>query len=137
MVHLAGPLPLGRLDEIRVEIAQSNDRDYDARLVGDRRVNPEQLAAQPGGAYKSLRSANEMDHAGKTAAPFALVVGKGQMFTLTRTEPPPWWRASIAEEQWRDRWRGQPVRLILTCRRDGIEPWVVPYEVEVPVQPQV
>ncbi|MFJ4829437.1 hypothetical protein ACIP79_05850 [Streptomyces sp. NPDC088747] len=46
ILHLAGPLPLGRLDEIRVEVAQSNDVDYTAPVAAGQRVEPEQMAAQ-------------------------------------------------------------------------------------------
>lgn len=136
IVHLAGPLPLGRLDEIRVGIAQSDDVDYAAPLAVGQRVEPEQLAAQLWGPYKFLRRANGVESDGKTVGPFALAVGKGRTFTLTRTDAPPWWRGNDAEARWRVRWLGKPVRLVLTCRRDGFEPWVVPCEVEIPVEPQ-
>jgi len=137
IVHLAGPFPLHRLDEIRVEVTQSNDRDYDTPAAGRHGVDPEQWAVQLWGPYKFLRRANGADSAGKTARPFALAVGKGRTFALTRTDPPPWWRGNDSEARWRARWIGKPVRLVFTCRRDGFEPWMVPCEVERPVEPQV
>ncbi|MFJ4829436.1 hypothetical protein ACIP79_05845 [Streptomyces sp. NPDC088747] len=64
-------------------------------------------------------------------------MGKGRTFALLRTEAPPWWRGNDREARWRVKWLGKPVRLVFTCHRDGFAPWVIPYEVEIPVEPQV
>lgn len=40
-----------------------------------------------------------------------------------------------SQEDWRRQTAGQPIRLLITCRREGYELWLIPYEVEVPVEP--
>jgi hypothetical protein len=138
IVHLTGPFPLHHLDEIRVEVTHSDDRDHGTPPDGRRRVDPDEWAAQLWGPYELLATGrNEVAADGRTAGPFALALGNGRTFPLTRTDPPPWWTHREAEAGWRARWLGKPVRLVFTCRRDGFEPWVVPYEVEIPVEPQV
>ena len=36
-----------------------------------------------------------------------------------------------SEEDWRRQTEDQPIRLRITCRREGYEPWILPYEVTV------
>jgi len=74
---------------------------------------------------------------GITVVPFALAVGRGRPFALERTRSPLWWDGNDREERWRDKWLSMPMRLVLTCRREGFEPWTVPYEVDVPEVPRV
>jgi hypothetical protein len=59
-------------------------------------------------------------------------VGRGHPFSVERTRPPHWIEGNDRAERWRERWAAKPVRLELTCRRDGFKDWVVPREVEVP-----
>jgi hypothetical protein len=35
----------------------------------------------------------------------------------------------MAPEEWQRQHRHKPVRLLLTCRREGYEPWTVLYEI--------
>ena len=35
------------------------------------------------------------------------------------------------QQQWRRQTEDQPIRLLITCRRDGYEPWTLPYDVTV------
>jgi hypothetical protein len=46
---------------------------------------------------------------------------------LERSVPPSWTDAGA----WRRDYTGKPVRIAITCRREGYEPWVIPLEVEV------
>ncbi|WP_430378419.1 hypothetical protein [Streptomyces sp. B1-3] len=134
-VHLAGPLPLCHLDEIRVEVEQSDDMDYTPRLAGG--PTPEQVAAQVWGPLRFVPGSDGADRNGQTVAPFRLEVGKGRPLALERTRSPLWWEGNDREARWRDKWLNKPMRLVLTCRRDGFEPWTVPCEVEVPQAPRV
>ncbi|BCL26738.1 hypothetical protein ACFFS2_00435 [Streptomyces aurantiacus] len=56
---------------------------------------------------------------------------------MERTRSPFWWEGNDREERWRDKWLNLPMRLVLTCRREGFELWTVPYEVDVPEAPRV
>lgn len=134
-VHLAGPLPLHHLDEIRVEVVPSDDMDRTPRLAGP--PTAEQVAAQVWGPYRFSHGANGADVDGRTVEPFALQVGTGHPFSVERTRPPHWQEGDDREARWRDQWLNKPMRLVLACRRDGFEPWVVPYEVDVPQAPRV
>ena len=134
-VRLVGPLPLCHLDEIRVEVAQSDDMDYTPRLAGG--PTEEQVAAQVWGPLRFVPGSDGADRNGHTVVPFALTVGRGRPFALERTRSPLWWDGNDREERWRDKWLNLPMRLVLTCRREGFEPWTVPYEVDVPEAPRV
>ncbi|GGX94652.1 hypothetical protein [Streptomyces anandii] len=134
-VHLAGPLPLGYLDEVRVEVRQSDDMDYTPTLPGG--AAPEQVAAHVWGPYRFVPHVNGADANGQVMPGFQLRVGAGQPRALERTRAPLWWEGNDREARWRDKWLNKPMRLVLTCRRDGFDPWVVPYEVDVPQAPRV
>ncbi|MFE9601607.1 hypothetical protein [Streptomyces hokutonensis] len=134
-VRLVGLLPLCHLDEIRVEVAQSDDMDYTSRLAGG--PTEEQVAAQVWGPLRFVPGSVGADRNGHTVVPFALAVGRGRPFALERTRSPLWWDGNDREERWRDKWLNLPMRLVLTCRREGFEPWTVPYEVDVPEVPRV
>lgn len=131
-VHLAGPVTLHHLDEIRVAVVQSDDMDYTPRLAGG--PTSEQVAAQVWGPLRFVPGSDGADRNGQAVAPFALAVGKGRPLALEHTRSPLWWDGNDREARWRARWIGKPVRLVLTCRRDGFEPWVVPCELMRPVQ---
>lgn len=134
-VHLAGPLPLDHLDEIRVEVTQSDDMDYTPRLAGG--PTPEQVNAQVWGPLRFVPGVDGADVSGQVISGFPLRVGVGRPLALERTRSPVWWEGNDREARWRDKWLHKPMRLVLTCRLDGFEPWKVPYEVEVPERPRV
>ncbi|MFI6341303.1 hypothetical protein [Streptomyces sp. NPDC050535] len=129
-VRLVGPLPLCRLDEIRIEVAQSDDMDYTPQLAGG--STEEQVTAKVWGPMRFVPGSDGADRNGHTVVPFALAVGRGRPFALERTRSPLWWDGNDREERWRDKWISLPMRLVLTCRREGFDPWTVPYEVDVP-----
>ncbi|MFJ8049842.1 hypothetical protein [Streptomyces luteogriseus] len=134
-VRLAGPVPLLHLDEITVRIVSSDDMDRTARLPGG--PTQEELDAQVWGPYRFTHGADGADANGHTVAPFPLRVGAGRPFSIERTRPPRWQEGPDTERHWRDQWLNAPMRLVITCRRDEFEPWVVPCEVEVPEAPRV
>jgi hypothetical protein len=76
------------------------------------------------------------DRNGQKVAAFTLAVGRGRPFALERTFSPLWWEGNDREARWRDKWLHLPMRLVLTCHREGFEMWTVPYEVDVPEVPQ-
>lgn len=61
--------------------------------------------------------------------PYSRASGKNwDLLGLRRTQPGHWMSA-MSQERWRRDYAGQPVRLLLTCRREGYEPWTLLYEV--------
>lgn len=129
-VRLAGPLPLCHLDEIRIQVVQSDDMSRVATLPAE--PTQEQLDAQVWGPLRFTHGADGADLDGKTVAPFSLEVGTGRPFSIERTRPPHWQQGDDRDARWRDQWLNLPMRLVLTCRRDGFKDWVVPCDVEVP-----
>lgn len=134
-VRLAGPVPLCHLDEIRIEIVQSDDMSRVATLPGP--PSQEELDAQVWGPIRFTHGADGADVDGKTVAPFSLEVGKGRPFSIERTRPPHWQQGDDRDARWRDQWLNKPMRVVLTCRREGFKAWTVPRDVEVPQSPRV
>ena len=133
-VHLAGPLSLHHLDEIRIQVVASDDMSRTATMAGG--PSQEAIDAQVWGPFRFVPNINEADANGQRIPSFPLRVGAGHPFALERTRPPLWQEGNDRQEHWRDQWLNKPMRLVLTCRRDGFDPWTVPYEVEVPRQPE-
>ncbi|MEU0198490.1 MULTISPECIES: hypothetical protein [unclassified Streptomyces] len=129
-VRLIGPVPLKRLDEIAIQIVSSDDMDRTARLPG--LPTQEDLDAQVWGPCRFSHGADGADINGQTVAPFSLRVGAGRPFSIEQTRAPHWQEGQDVDRQWRDEWLSRPMRLVITCRREEFEPWVVPYDVEVP-----
>lgn len=134
-VRLVGPLPLCHLDEIRIRIEQSDDMSYTATTPGG--PTQDDLDAQVWGPLRFTHPADGAGIDGKTVAPFSLEVGKGQPFSIERTRPPHWQQGDDRDARWRSQWLNKPMRLVLTCRREGFKEWVVPREVEVPQSPRM
>ncbi|MEV7737825.1 hypothetical protein AB0O75_38125 [Streptomyces sp. NPDC088921] len=109
--------------------------DYTPRLAGG--PNQEQVDAQVWGPLRFVPGVDGADANGQTIPAFPLRVGVGRPLALERTRPPLWQEGNDREARWRDKWLNTPMRLVFTCRRDGFEPWVVPYEVDVPQAPRV
>lgn len=131
--QLVGPLSLQRLDRIELTIANSDDLVRSARLAGSR--PQEELDAQVWGPWRFGASADGADATGKTVEPFDLEVGRGRPFTLERTRPPHWQEGADRDQRWAEQFAGKPVRLVARCQKDGVDPWVVPVDVEMPAPP--
>ncbi|MEU5496192.1 hypothetical protein [Streptomyces griseofuscus] len=133
-VRLVGPPPLRRLDEICIEIAQSDDMSRIASLPGG--PTQDELDAQVWGPMRFTYGSDGADESGKTVAPFALKVGQGRPFAIERTRPPHWQEGNDREAHWRNQWIHSPMRLVLTCQREGFKEWVITRDVSVPGQPR-
>ncbi|MEU0919572.1 hypothetical protein [Streptomyces cyaneofuscatus] len=131
--QFVGPLSLQHLDRIELTIANSDDLVRTARLGGSR--PQEELDAQVWGPWRFGASADGADSTGKTIDPFDLEVGRGRPFALERTRPPHWQQGDDRAQRWAEQFAGKPVRLLVRCRKDGVDPWVVPVDVEMPPPP--
>lgn len=133
-VHLAGPLALRHLNEVAISIG-NDDAERTAHLAGS--VSQEELDAQVWGPYRFTYGADGADVNGRAVRPVPLHVGRGRPFAIEKTRAPRWQRGDDANERWRQQYDQTPIRLVLTCRSEGHEPWTVPYEVETPSRPRV
>jgi hypothetical protein len=124
-VALVGPAGLDRLDRVTVRIRD----DIPGRApVTSGGPTAEEIARQVWGPYRFVPGVDGADQAGRSVAPFGLLLGDWRPLALERTPAPTW---SSDTTGWRRQYNDQPVRLTLACVREGDEPWTVPQEVRV------
>ena len=123
------------LDEVTVTILDETGSNHWGRGVPVG-VSQEQAAAFVWGPWEFNTGASDQVVSNRQSKQRSYSRMSGEnwdLLSLQRTRPGPWMTATN-EEDWRQG-RGGPVRLLLTCRRDGYEPWSLLREVEVEVQP--
>jgi hypothetical protein len=74
------------------------------------------------------------DRNGRAHGPFPLPGNESYMIPLEHTRMPSW---QADWQRWRSRYQGKPVRLEITCIRDGHEPWILMPEVKVHFPPEL
>jgi hypothetical protein len=124
-VAFVGPPGLDRLDQVTVMI-RDDIRGRKAVTAGG--PTAEEIAAQVWGPYRFVPGVDGADKSGRGVEPVSLMLGDWRPFSLERTRPPTW---SNDDAKWRRQYADQPVRLEITCQRDGYSPWVIPLEVSI------
>ncbi|MTE19356.1 hypothetical protein F0L17_09490 [Streptomyces sp. TRM43335] len=119
-VQLVGPIALDHLDKITLTVVQSDDAERTNRLPGGPSQN--EIDNHVYGPYRFVPSPDGTDAHGHGPAPFSLRVGRGRPFALERTRPPRWQTGDDAAERWQHQWETWPMRLLVTCERNG-ETW--------------
>jgi hypothetical protein len=132
-VQLVGPLPLRFLDEVAIRIISSDDADRTPRH--SQGPTQEEIDAQVWGPYQFTYGADGANVDGQSVAPVPMHVGRGRPFSIEKTRPPRWQEGQDVNQRWRDQWLRSPVRLLISCRRQGLEPWIIPYDVDLPYFP--
>lgn len=125
-VQLRGPVQLLHLDSVHISIA-NDDHDRSDALPGP--VTQAQVDAQVWGPYRF--SADGTDANGRAIAAVPMIVGRGRPFALEKTRAPHWWEGDDVDARWIRQYNGKPLRLVITCTREGHRPWVVPYEIGI------
>ena len=128
-VQLVGPLPLCRLDEVAISIVSSDDQERISRLPSGRPTQQD-LDDHVWGPWRFTHGADGADVGGNIVDPVPMQVGRGRPFAIERTRPGFWMEGPNLNEDWRERWRGKPLRLRLDCTREGFKPWSVPLSVD-------
>ena len=128
-LELTGQAGLDRLDEVRVRIR--NDRPYRTTPRPGNGLSAEQLADAIWGPYRFSPDVRDTDRLGREHGPFSLPKQEPYKLSLEPSLVPSWF---TVPDMWRRQYEGTPIRLEITCRRDGYEPWVVPFEI-TPVDP--
>ncbi|MFD6149392.1 hypothetical protein [Streptomyces sp. NPDC060243] len=128
VVELVGPHALDRLDHVSVEI-----RDDGYTHQPSITTSAEQIAATVWGPYRLEPRIDGAADDGRTEPGAPLAVGAWRKLQLEPTPTP----IFSVPEMWEPRYAGAPVRLLLHCRKDGHEPWALPYEVDVTRPAQV
>lgn len=129
-VQLAGPAGLDRLDEVTIAIR--NDRPGRDSPGPGSQLTAEQLAGVIWGPYRFSLGQDHTAPPGRTYGPVPLPKNEPLPVALERAFPPSW---HGDPQRWRAQYDDAPVRLQVTCRRDGYEPWTVLCEVGVEADP--
>jgi hypothetical protein len=126
-LHIAlKPSDLGRLDEVTVTILDEAGADHWAHGLPDG-VTQAEAEAFVWGGWEFSAGASAQVVSNRTTKPraYSLVGGKNwDLLSMRHTQPGRWMTGKSAE-QWQKQYRDKPVRLLLTCRREGYEPWTV------------
>jgi hypothetical protein len=139
-IELVGPLALQRVDSLTVRVRDDRPgRDQVGAARPRDAAALEQLKAQVWGPYRFTPHVgpdghHRADGNGRqvdVGAP--LEVGEGLRFQLEPTRPPAWMHADgvdagKAEEEW-SQMVGSDIRLTITAQARGLQPWVVPIEI--------
>lgn len=127
IIELTGPAGLDRLDEVTVRIRDDRPDRMPSVTSG---LTQEQISGVIWGPYRLNPAAQETDPAGRVHGPFRLLKNEPRPVPLEKTWPPSWTTPNV----WRE-YTGKPVRVEITCRRDGHEPWVIKREVRFKADP--
>lgn len=124
-VALTGPMGLEHLDEMSVTV-RDDIRGRKPIVAGG--PTADQIAEHVWGPYRFVPRVDGADSCGRCVLPVKLLLGDARPFTLERTRPPQW---SMDTGEWSEQYRYSPVKLTLSCWREGYKPWTVPLEVSV------
>jgi len=118
------------LDEVVITILDEAGRDHWTRGLPDG-VTREQAEAFVWGPWEFNTGASAQVVSNRETVPrtYSRVSGKNwDLLSLTPTRPGRW-MAGTGQDKWRKQYRDHPVRLLITCRREGYEPWFVQCDV--------
>ena len=124
----------GRLDSLdEVTLTILDDQDHWANGLPDG-VNQDEAKAFVWGPYKfdtSLRYAPPVVSSRQSLPrPLSRLSAENwELLPLIRTEPPRW-LPSYGGGRWRKDYADEPIRLLITCRRKGDEPWMLQKDVD-------
>ncbi len=124
MLTFKGPPALERLDAVEVEI-----RDDGYTHVANLASGPtqEEIDETIWGPYRFKPSIDRASANGRKVPAVPVELGGWLKYTLEKSFAPTWSDTAY----WRDRYGGAPVRLWVRCHRDGHQPWMLTFNVEV------
>jgi hypothetical protein len=120
-----------RLDAVTVTILDDANQDHWAHgLPGG--ISQEDAEAFVWGPWEFNTGASAQVDSSRTTKPRPydrVSGGNWDLLSLHATRPGTW--MSMSQEDWLRQYLNQPVRLLITCRRDGYATWSLPYEVQI------
>jgi hypothetical protein len=123
-VELAGPAGLDGLDAVTVRI---RDDMPDRKPRPGSQLTQEQIAEVIWGPYRLNPAVRDTDSLGREHGLFRLPKHEPYPLPLEQSMAPSW----TSPDSWRQQYLGKPIRVEITCRRAGHEPWILRREVEV------
>jgi hypothetical protein len=135
-VTLAGG-GLERLDEVTFTILDEAGKEHwSGRLPP--RLTQEEAEAFVWGPWEFNTNASVQiatNRMSQTRA-YSRVTGKNwDLLPVSRTRPGQW-MSTYSQQQWQDDYEDHPIRLLITCRREGYEPWTLLHEVATGAGPE-
>jgi hypothetical protein len=124
-IALVGPSGLDRLDGVEVTV---RDDLPDRRPVIAGGPTQEEIASVIWGPYRLRPGVDGADRIGRQTPAVSLRRGE-VLYRLVEPSLAPYWSADSAS--WRARYAKLPIRISLTCTRQGTPPWVIPLEVTI------
>lgn len=121
---------LDYLDEVVITILDETGRDHWTRGLPDG-VTQEKAEAFVWGPWEFNTGASSQVVSNRETAsrPYSQVSGKNwDLLSLIPTRPGHW-MTGTSQDDWRKQYRDHPVRLLITCRREGYEPWFIQRDV--------
>jgi hypothetical protein len=126
-LELTGPDGLDRLDEVTVRI---RDDIPDRKPSPGSQLTQDQISEVIWGPYRFNTGQRDTGQHGRSHGPFSLPRHEPYPLSLEQSIPPSWTGPS-----WRTQYEDKPVRLEITCRREGHTPWVLRCEAGVKPDP--
>jgi hypothetical protein len=123
---------LERLDDVTITILDASGRDHWMHGLPEG-VTQQDAEAFIWGPYEFNTSAGDqiLTNRQTRPRPYSRVSGRNwDLLPMVPTLPGHW--MSSESDSWREEYRREPVRLLLTCRLDGHEPWLVNMDVRQP-----
>lgn len=120
------------LDEVVISILDETDKDHWRYGLPDG-VTQEQAQAFVWGPWEfnTHASAQVVSNRESRSRPYSRVSGKNwDLLSLTPTRPGHW-MTGTSQDVWRKQYRDHPIRLLITSRRKGYEPWFVQRDVKI------
>jgi hypothetical protein len=123
-LELRGPVELGRLDEVRVRIRDDHPGRASAPVLS---LSTKQRKAAIWGPCRFNPGVLGTDPLGREHGPFGLSRREPYLLSLEQSVTPTWHGDPAL---WRRQVNNGPVRLEVTCRREGYAPWVLLGEID-------
>ncbi len=127
----------GSLDEVTFTILDETGKDHwSGGLPGT--LTQEQAEAFVWGPWEfnTAAAVQVVSNRESRPRPYSRVSGKNwDLLPLTRTRPGHW-MSTYSQQQWQEEYEDQPIRLLITCRREGYEPWTLLREVVAGAGPE-
>jgi len=126
-LELTGPDGLDRLDEVTACI---RDDIPDRKPSPGSQLTQDQVSEVIWGPYRFNPGQRGTGRHGRCHGPFSLPRREPYPVSLEQSIAPSW-----TGPGWRTQYEDKPVRLEITCRREGHAPWTLRYEVDVKPDP--
>lgn len=123
---------LDYLDEVVITILDEADRDHWTRGLPEG-VSQEKAESFVWGAWEFNTGAGAQVVSNRETRPRSYSRTNGKNWDVLSLNPtrPGHWMTGTSQKNWQRQYRDHPIRLLITCRRQGYEPWLVQCDVHV------